>query len=236
MRHLACCLLIAASPAFAQDVGDGSISGDLNTNIGSGSTVDSNNASESVTNNFNSGPPGAMSNPVPTASAPTVMGGGGNQSCLIPSSTGFQVSLFGIARGEMIQDEECNRRRDAVIMATPNTSGGMGLQVSGIAVMCDDNPRVFRSMALAGTPCPIYSISERKLLLGFDAYAMMRANPETYIPGYAADRGFWDELLMIGEELPAYEPPENNSASLSDRFRRNSGTNDGRSSIRSGGD
>lgn len=227
MRHLACCLLIAASPAFAQDVGNGSISGDLNTNIGAGSTVDSNNPSESVTNNFNSGPPGAMSNPVPTASAPTVMGGGGNQSCLIPSSTGIQVSLFGIARGEMMQDEECNRRRDAVIMATPNASGGMGLQVSGIAVMCDGNPRVFRSMALAGTPCPIYSITDRKLLLGFDAYDMMRQNPETYIPDYAADRAFWDDLLMIGQELPPYEPPENNAASLSDRFRRNGGNNDG---------
>jgi len=221
---------IIGTAAIAQDIGDGSVSGDLNTNIGAGSTVDSNNETESITNNYNSGAPGAMSNPVPTASAPTVMGGGGNQSCLIPSSTGFQISLFGVAKGEMLQDEECNRRRDAVIMATPNASGGMGLQVSGIAVMCENNPRVFRSMAMAGTPCPIYSITDRKLLLGFDAYAMMRQKPELYIPDYAADRRFWDELLMIGQELPPYEPPENNSASLSDRFRRNGGTNNVRSS------
>jgi len=227
--------LILAWPAFAQDVGDGSISGDLNTNIGSGSTVDSNNASESVTNNYNSGPPGAMSNPVPTASAPTMMGSGGNQSCLIANSTGFQVSLFGIARGEMVQDPECNRRRDAVIMATPNTSGGMGLQVSGISVMCQ-NPQVFRSMAMAGTPCPVYSITERKLLLGFEAYAIMRENPGTYIPDYAADRGFWDQLLLIGQELPQYEEPQNNTRSLSDRFRRSGGLIDDRSANGSGSD
>ena len=228
MRYFAGALLILAIPAIAQDVGDASISGDLNTNIGSGSTVDSNNATDNVTNNYNSGPPGAASNPVPTASAPTMMGSGGNQSCLIANSTGIQVSIFGVARGEMEQDPECNRRRDAVIMATPNVNGGMGLQVSGISVMCQ-NPQVFRSMAMVGTPCPVYSITDRKLLLGFDAYAIMRQNPETYIPDYAADRGFWDELLLIGQELPPYETPENNTRSLSDRFRSTSGTNNDRS-------
>ena len=89
-------LILWTSVCSAQD-----INGDLNTNIGDGSTVDSNNSTE---NNTYNGPQGALSNPVPTAMAPTVMGGGGNDSRLIPSSRGVQVSLFGIAEGKAEQD------------------------------------------------------------------------------------------------------------------------------------
>ena len=201
--------------AYANDV-----NGDLNTNI-QDSTVDSNNQSDSTTNNYNSGPPGAMSNPVPTAMAPTMMGGGGNDSCLIPSSSGIQVSLFGIASGSMEQDPECNRRKDARLMGAPQTVGGLGLQVAGISVMCSD-AEVFRAMALANTPCPISDIARGKLLVGREAFEMMRTFPEVYIVGYLDDQAFWDSLLWIGKELPDVEE-QPDPPSLSSRFRRNTG-------------
>ena len=204
MRSLACCLLIVALPAYAQDVGDGSISGDLNTNIGSGSTVDSNNNTDSVTNNYNSGAPGALSNPVPSAIAPTVMGGGGNDSCLIPDSTGFQVSLFGIAKGGATQDPECNRRKDARLLGAPQATGGLGLQVSGISVMCA-SPQVYKAMALASTPCPVFDVNRNQLLMGRDAFEMMRSDPDTFVVGYAQDKAFWDAFLRIGEDLDEIE-------------------------------
>lgn len=237
MRYAAsliCCLLIATS-ASPQDVGDGSISGDLNTNVGAGATVDSNNASDSTTNNYNSGAPGAMSNPVPTAMAPTVMGGGGNQSCLVPSSTGVQVSLFGIAQGTMEQDEECNRRRDAALMGSPQAVGGLGLQVSGISIMCGGNARVFKAMALSATPCPIMDVATGRLLLGRDAFQKYRSNPDLFVVGYRQDKAFWDALLLIGEELPDVQDTDT-GPSLSERFRVNGRADNDRSSVSSASD
>jgi hypothetical protein len=217
IKRVALSLILLTSPCFAQD-----INGDLNTNIGAGSNVDSNNTSNSVTNN---GGQGIMGNPVPTAMAPTMMGGGGNDSCLIPSSKGFQVSLFGVAEGTMEQDTQCNRRKDARLMGAPQAVGGLGLQVSGISVMCSE-PRVFRAMALANTPCPIMDVATGRLLIGRDAFVKYRSNPSLFVVGYGEDTAFWNAILMIGKDLPDVEAINRNQPSLSDRFRRRSGSDD----------
>lgn len=221
-RCAAISLIWLGSVCFAQDV-----NGDLNTNIGAGSNVDSNNSSTSTTYN---GSQGAMSNPVPTAMAPTMMGGGGNDSCLIPTSKGFQISLFGMAEGSMEQDPHCNRRKDARLMGAPQAVGGLGLQVSGISVMCSD-ARVFRAMALANTPCPVNDIVTGRLLIGRDAFEKYRSNPRVFVVGYAEDKVFWDTLLMIGKDLPDVEANNRNQPSLSDRFRRGGGSNNKRSRV-----
>ena len=219
IKRVALSLILLTSPCFAQD-----INGDLNTNIGAGSNVDSNNTntSNSVTNN---GGQGIMGNPVPTAMAPTMMGGGGNDSCLIPSSKGFQVSLFGVAEGKMEQDTQSNRRKDARLMGAPQAVGGLGLQVSGISVMCSE-PRVFRAMALANTPCPIMDVATGRLLIGRDAFVKYRSNPSLFVVGYGEDTAFWNAILMIGKDLPDVEASNRNQPSLSDRFRRRGGSND----------
>lgn len=214
VRCVAVSLILWTSLCSAQD-----ITGDLNTNI-QDSTVDSNNAS--TTNNYNATGAGSPA-PVGTAMAPTVMGGGGNDSCLIPSSRGIQLSLFGIAEGEMKQDRECNRRKDARLLGAPQAVGGLGLQVSGISVMCG-NPQVFRAMALANTPCPIMDVDTGRLLIGREAFEMYRRNPSVYIVGYAQDKRFWNQLLRIGKALKDV-PKNDDRPSLSDRFRRNSRTN-----------
>jgi hypothetical protein len=221
MRHLIAIVLSAfALSAHAQD-----LNGNFSSNIGAGSTVDSNNVSE--TNNYNgagSAPGSQPATPVMSAVAPTVMGGGGNDSCLIPSTAGIQVTLFGVATGTMEQDPECNRRKDARLLGTPQASGGLGLQVSGISLMCQ-SPNVFRAMALANTPCPISDVVSGNILIGRSAYVRMRENPDVYIVGYRQDQAFWDALLFIGQELPD-APPEPARASLSDTFRRTSGADD----------
>lgn len=210
-------LLVLLNPAAAQ------ITGDLNTNSGNtNSTVGSNNPTSNETKNYNGAGSAPFSQPVPTAAAPTVMGGGGNDSCLIPIQQAFQISIFGKAEGKMIQDPECNRRKDSRLLGTPQDTGGLGLQVSGISLMCG-NAEVFKAMALASTPCPVYSIAAGKLMMGRDAYITMRSQPFIYVVGYADDQNFWDTFLMMGEELPDVELNQNTGPSLSERFRRNTG-------------
>jgi hypothetical protein len=212
-------LLILSSPISAQ------VTGDLNTNSGNtNSTIDSGNISTSETKNYNGSGSAPFSTPVPTAAAPTVMGGGGNDSCLIPYQQAFQISILGRSEGKMEQDPQCNRRKDARLLGTPQEQGGLGLQVSGISLMCD-NPQVFRAMALASTPCPIYSIETGKLLVGREGYIAMRENPHVYIVGYSLDRSFWNTFLKIGQELPDVTPQENSGPTLSERFRRSSRPN-----------
>ena len=204
------------------------VTGDLNTNSGNtNSTIGSNN-NESTTN-YNGAGSAPFSTPVPTAAAPTVMGGGGNDSCLIPYQQAFQISIFGRAEGRMEQDLECGRRKDARLLGTPQEQGGLGLQVSGISIMCS-NAAVFKAMALASTPCPIYSIETGKLLVGREGYLAMRDNPHVYVVGYAQDRSFWDTFLHMGEELPDVLPEESSGPTLSERFRRSRRSGDGQSS------
>jgi hypothetical protein len=218
MRYVLGALLIAF-PVAAQD-----LNGNFSTNIGAGSNVDSNNINETINYNGAGSAPGSQPTPpVMSAVAPTMMGGGGNDSCLIPSTTGIQVTLFGVASGSMEQDPECNRRKDSRLLGTPQASGGLGLQVSGISLMCQ-SPEVFRAMALANTPCPISDVVSGNILIGRAAYVRMRENPDVYIVGYRSNQGFWDALLLIGQELPD-APPEPARASLSDTFRRTSGSN-----------
>ena len=213
-------LLVLTTAASAQ------VSGDLNTNSGNtNSTIDSGNVSSSETKNYNGAGSSPFSTPVPTAAAPTVMGGGGNDSCLIPEQSAYQISIFGRAKGSMIQDPACNRRKDSRLLGTPQEAGGLGLQVSGISLMCND-AAIFKAMALASTPCPIYSIATGKLLVGRDGYMAMRSQPDIYVVGYANDRLFWDAFLKMGEELPDVLPQENSGPTLSERFRRTRRTND----------
>ena len=200
-----------SSTGLGQDV-----TGDLNTNI-SDAIVDSNNNSVSESNTYNGAGSSPGSQPPPSAISPTIIGGGGQDSCLIPKTGGIQVSLFGFSFGGMAQDEECNRRKDARLLGTPQQIGGMGLQVSGISVMCG-NAEIFRAMALANTPCPVMDINRGKLLVGREAFEKMRENPREFVIGYKKDKTFWNELLRIGKELTDVETVTD-YRSVSDRYR-----------------
>lgn len=203
----------------------GDVTGDFSTS-NENSTVDSNNSEESVTNNYNATGAGSAA-PVMSAIAPTMMGGGGNDSCLLPSSTGIQISVLGLSSGKMEQDEACNRRKNSRLLGAPQQVGGLGLQVSAISVLCQD-PIVFRSMMLANTPCPINDSKTGKLLMGKAAIKKYRESPALYIVGYETDQAFWDTLLRVGEEDTDEEIVEDNTPklSLSERFRSSKRTRD----------
>ena len=203
--------ILLATSALGQDtVGDFS---------NSNSTVDSNNNTETINYNGAGSSPGSQ--PVMSAIAPTVMGSGGNDSCLISKSTGIQITMMGLSNGRMEQDEACNRRKNARLLGLPQQVGGLGLQVSAISVLCQD-PTVFRSMMLANTPCPISDTNTGKLLMGKKAINKYRENPEQYIVGYELDKEFWDALLKVEEEtdeITAKLEDDTPKLSISDRFR-----------------
>jgi hypothetical protein len=210
---------------LATSVGAGDVTGDFSTS-NENSTVDSNNSDETVTNNYNATGAGSAA-PVMSAIAPTMMGGGGNDSCLLPSSTGIQISVLGLSSGKMEQDEACNRRKNARLLGAPQQVGGLGLQVSAISVLCQD-PVVFRSMMLANTPCPINDSKTGKLLMGKAAIKKYRESPALYIVGYETDQEFWNTLLRVGEEDLDDETVEDDTPklSLSERFRSSKRTRD----------
>ena len=210
---------------LATSAGAGDVTGDFSTS-NENSTVDSNNSEESVTNNYNATGAGSAA-PVMSAIAPTMMGGGGNDSCLLPSSTGIQISVLGLSSGKMEQDEACNRRKNARLLGAPQQVGGLGLQVSAISVLCQD-PVVFRSMMLANTPCPINDSKTGKLLMGKAAIKKYRESPALYIVGYETDQEFWNTLLRVGEEDLDDETVEDDTPklSLSERFRSSKRTRD----------
>ena len=194
------------------------ITGDFSNNY-EDSTVESNNTSEVINYNGAGSSPG--SSPVMSSISPTMMGGGGNDSCLIPKSRGLQLNIIGLSQGEMQQDPQCNRRKNARLLGLPQQVGGLGLQVSAISIMCQD-PTVFRSMMLANTPCPINDTRTGRLLMGKNAINKYRENPATFVVGYADDKEFWDTLLRVGEEYVDEEELVEDTTpklSISDRFR-----------------
>ena len=217
-----------ASPAYANDV-----NGDFSNNY-QDSAVDSNNATTNETNNYNAAG-ASQAAPVMSSIAPTVMGGGGNDSCLLPTTSGIQMTMFGFSQGSMQQDEHCNRRKNARLLGTPQQIGGLGLQVSAISVLCsspatpktkdgEGGQSVFKSMMLASTPCPIMDVVTGKILMGKAAIDKYREHPEVYIVGYETDKVFWDTLLRIGEDLSDEETKAkatvvSDSRTLSQRFR-----------------
>ncbi len=206
-------LIWSVTSAYAQT---NSISGDF-SNYTADSTVDSNNSTESITNNYNAA--GASSAaPVMSAISPTMMGGGGNDSCLMPTSAGVQLSIVGFSAGTMEQDPQCNTRKNARLLGTPQQIGGLGLQVSAISLMCGD-AGVFKAMMLANTPCPIAEITTGQLLMGRAALNKYRESPDIYIVGYEQEKLFWDTLLRIGEDLDEQVEDTAPKLSLSERFR-----------------
>ena len=232
LQNLCVAILVLASPAYAQEQTDldtgvtntdntnndygNDIEGDFSNNY-EDSIVDSNNQSETINYNGAGSSPG--SSPVMSSISPTMMGGGGNDSCLIPKSRGLQLNIIGLSQGEMQQDPNCNRRKNARLLGLPQQVGGLGLQVSAISIMCQD-ATVFRSMMLANTPCPINDARTGKLLMGRNAIRKYREDPALFVVGYELDKEFWDTLLQVGEEYDeAFVEVTTTKRSLSDQFR-----------------
>lgn len=176
--------------------------GDLNTNqIGS-------NNNNRTTNN--SGPNAGSTMPANTAVSPSLMSSG-SESCLQSISGGLQLVGIGVSSGKYIQDEECNRRRNAI------TLSNMGLKIGAVSLMCQ-NPNVWRAMLMAATPCPV--VKYGKIIVGKRAMLEIKQRPELLIPDYLDDKEFYDAILGMGVETDEAEVP---TSSLSERYRSSSG-------------
>ena len=175
---------------------DTNIEGDLNT---------SNSNNNNVTKTFNGA--GSRSMPASTAIAPSLMSNG-TQSCLKSISGGVQLVGIGLSSGMYRQDEECNRRLNAI------TLSNMGMKVASVSLMCQ-NAQVWRAMFMSATPCPI--IRSGRLLVGKNALLAIKKNPELWIPDYAEASEFYDKLLAGGGNED--NDQDSSGGSLSERFR-----------------
>lgn len=206
-------LLISATPAFGQDItpqpdldpvptreepDNIRNEGDLNTNqIGS-------NNNNRTTNN--TGPNAGSRLPANTAVSPSLMSSG-TESCLQSISGGLQLVGIGVSSGKYIQDEECNRRRNAI------TLSNMGMKIAAVSLMCQ-NADVWRAMLLAATPCPV--VKYGKIIVGKRAMLEIKQRPNLLIPDYEDNQTFYDAILGMGVETDETDAP---TSSLSERYR-----------------
>ena len=174
--------------------------GDLNTNT-QNSTVSSNNTTNSKTYNG----AGSSGMPVTSTISPSLMSSG-NDSCLRSTVGGVQLAIIGVSAGKYYQDLECNRRKDS------KTLKELGMSVASVSLMCQ-KIEVWIAMFTAGTPCPV--LANSRLVVGKNAYLVMRKNPSLYIPNYEEDKEFYNTLMGIGYEVQ----PDDNELSISERFR-----------------
>jgi hypothetical protein len=79
--------------------------------------------------------------------------------------------------------------------------------------MCQKS-EVWLAMFNAGTPCPL--LVNSKLVVGRNAYLVMRKNPESYIPDYLLNELYYNTVLAIGNEVSNEEV---STISISERFR-----------------
>lgn len=170
------------------------VQGDLNS-------VGSNN--NNVSNTYQGAGAGRQM-PASSAISPSLMSNG-QQSCLKSISGGIQMIGFGVSSGKYLQDEECNRRLNAI------TLSNMGMKVASVSLMCQ-NAQVWKAMFMSATPCPI--IKGGRLLVGKNALLEVKSNPDLWIPDYEQSKEFYDQLLTGDNN---YE--SQSSDSVSNRYR-----------------
>ena len=210
MRLYLLVLLLLSCSSFAQDTDSGNTStqsGDLNTNQ-QGATVDSNNNTTTNTNQYN-GAGSASEIPVASAVAPSLMSGG-QDSCLKSTTGGVSTLQIGISRGDYVQDEECNRRKDAQMLFTLN------MKIAAITRMCQSD-KVWLSMFESGTPCPL--IVGGKVVAGKNAYLMMKRKPDLFVVGYEKNKEYFDVALGINGDTEDEDKQEASGKSISERYR-----------------
>ena len=87
-----------------------------------------------------------LKSPPPSAIAPTIMSYS-QDLCTTGVSGAVQTQVIGISGGKAVRDSNCER------IKLSKTLYDMGMRVAAVSLLCQDD-RVFRSMEMAGTPCP----------------------------------------------------------------------------------
>ena len=102
--------------------------------------------------------------PPASAIAPSIMSYS-QDLCTVGRSGAFQGQVFGLSAGRTVRDENCERLKLSKYLYDT------GMKVAAVSVLCLD-PRVFKAMQMAGTPCPY----EGKI--GEEAKVAWAANPK----------------------------------------------------------
>jgi hypothetical protein len=171
---------------------DNAQEGSLNTYHGANSSTNSNNTTtDTSTSNTYNGAGSSSEIPVGSAITPSYMSNG-MDTCLKGTGASLQTIGVGLSSGSYEVDPNCDRRRDAKLLAD------LGMKVAAVARMCEAT-EVWRSMFLSGTPCPL--LLNGKLVVGKRAVLAMKRQPEIYIPDYNKDTKEWYNIILnIGEE------------------------------------
>jgi hypothetical protein len=189
---------LTSSPVMAQN---SATVDNLSTNQqGSNITNNANSNNPTTSTTYNGNAPGSKT-PPPSAIAPSFIGGG-TDSCLIGVSGSVSTAIIGIGGGTYRRDEQCE------LLKLSKTLNEFGLKVAAVAILCQDQ-RVFRGMAMAGTPCPYLGA------IGKQATLLWQQNPE-WRPDYEIK-----PLKPISLGIASSD----DSGSLSDRFRASKRTN-----------
>lgn len=105
-----------------------------------------------------------LKSPPPSAIAPSMMSYS-QDLCTTGVSGAVQTQIVGISGGKAVRDGNCER------IKLSKTLYDMGMRVAAVSLLCQDE-RVFRSMEMAGTPCPFMG------KIGADASDAWEANQD----------------------------------------------------------
>lgn len=107
--------------------------------------------------------------PPPSAISPQIGTATTSDLCTVGVAGAVQTQILGISAGKTVRDMNCEKLKNA------KTLYDMGMKVAAVSVMCQD-PRVFKAMMDAGTPCPYDG------LIGDQAKAAWESDPDR-VPG-----------------------------------------------------
>ena len=119
----------------------------------------------------------------PTASSPSVVVNN-SDVCKTAVAGAVQTQILGISSGITVTDENCERIKLA------RSLYASGMKVASVSILCQD-PRVFDSMTMAGTPCPYMGS------IGVDAEIGWKENMDMIPEGSLIYAKWNDEINQI---------------------------------------
>jgi len=132
----------------------------------------------------------------PTASSPSVVVNN-SDVCKTAVAGAVQTQILGISSGITVTDENCERIKLA------RSLYASGMKVASVSILCQD-PRVFDSMTMAGTPCPYMGS------IGQDAETGWKENMDMIPEGSVVYAKWNDEI----NEIKVKEGVESDGAKL----------------------
>ena len=122
-------------------------------------------------------------NTPPTANSPSVVVNN-SDVCKTAVAGAVQTQILGISSGITVTDENCERIKLA------RSLYASGMKVASVSILCQD-PRVWDSMAMAGTPCPYMGS------IGQDAETGWKDNMDMIPEGSVIYAKWNDEIKQI---------------------------------------